>query len=333
MERARHVFVAGGSGALGRRLIPPLLAAGHRVTATAHDPAKLDALRRLGADAVVMNGLYGPGVAEAVARARPDVIVHEMTSLAGVSDLMHFDRTFAKTNALRTRGTEHLLAAARAAGVRRFVAQSYAGWPTAPAAGSLATEEDPWNPDPPRLQRESLAALQALERAVTGASLHGIALRYGNFYGPGASDALVDLVRRRRLPLVGDGGGVWSWIHLDDAAAATVAAVEGGEAGIYNVVDDDPAPVAAWLPDLAAAVGAPAPRHLPVWLARLGIGEVGVAMMTRVHGAANAKAKRALGWRPRWPSWREGFRAGLGGDRPAARVAAVDPRPTAPAAG
>jgi nucleoside-diphosphate-sugar epimerase len=195
--------------------------------------------------------------------------------------------------------------------VRTLVAQSYAGWPTAPRAGALTTEDDPWNPAPPPMQRESLAAIQSLERAVTNAPLRGIVLRYGNFYGPGASEKLVEMLRKRRFPLVGGGEGVWSWIHLDDAATATVAAVERGAPGVYDIVDDEPAPVSAWLPYLAAAVHAPPPRRVPVWLARLGMGEVGVAMMTRIHGASNAKAKRDLGWRPAWTSWRDGFRDGL----------------------
>ncbi len=318
MSKTEHVFVAGGTGALGRRLIPQLIAAGHRVTATTRSTRKTDLLRRLGAEPVVVEGLDAAAVGEAVARAAPEVVVHEMTALAGVPDLKHFDRTFAGTNALRTQGTDGLLAAARAAGVRRFVAQSYAGWPSARTGGPVKTEDDPWDPDPPRMQRQSLAAMQHLEQAVRAASLEGLVLRYGSFYGPGASEPLVELVRRRRLPVVGDGGGVWSWIHLDDAAAATVAAVERGPSGVYNIVDDDPAPVSAWLPYLAGVLHAPPPRRIPTWLARLAVGEVGVSMMTRIRGASNAKAKRELGWQPAWASWRAGFRDGLADDRAAA---------------
>jgi nucleoside-diphosphate-sugar epimerase len=305
-----HVFVAGGTGAIGRRLVPRLVGAGHRVTATTTTPAKLAGLRAAGAEAVVMDGLDAAAVGEAVARARPDAIVHQMTALAGLADLRRFDRSFAVTNALRTTGTDALLAAGAAAGVRRFVAQSYTGWPYARDGAAVKTEEDALDADPPAAQRETLAALRHLERAVAETPLDGVALRYGALYGPGASDELVALVRRRRLPVLGDGAGIWSWLHVDDAAAATVAALERGT-GVLNVVDDDPAPVAEWLPALAEAVGAPPPRRVPVWLGRLAAGEAGVSLMTRVRGASNARAKRELAWQPAWPSWREGFRHGL----------------------
>jgi nucleoside-diphosphate-sugar epimerase len=310
-ENPMRVFLAGATGAIGRRLVPQLVAAGHEVTATTTSAAKAALLRELGATPVVVDGLDAAAVGEAVARARPDAIVHQMTALAGAPDLRRFDRTFAKTNELRTTGTEHLLAAARAAGVERFVAQGYAGWPSARTGGPVKTEDDPLDPDPAPNQRQSLEAIRFLERAVAEAPLHGVVLRYGSFYGPGASEPLVDLVRKRRLPIVGDGGGVWSWIHLDDAAAATVAALERGAPGVYNVVDDEPAPVAEWLPAFAAAVGAKPPRRVPVWLGRLAAGEVGVRMMTEIRGASNAKARAELGWVPRWRSWREGFRHGL----------------------
>ena len=306
-----RIFVAGGTGALGRRLIPRLVAAGHAVTGTTRTPDKLDMLRRLGAEPVVMDGLDGGAVGEAVARSEADVVVHQMTALAGTPDMEHFDRWFATTNALRTRGTEHLLGAARAAGIHRFVAQSYTNWTTVPEGEGLTTEDDPFNPDPPRAQRQTLAAIRFLEHAVVDAPLDGIVLRYGNFYGPKASGSLIELVRKRRVPLVGDGGGVWSWIHVDDAAAATVAAVEKGEPGIYNIVDDDPAPVSEWLPYLAEAIDAPNPLRVPVWIGRILAGEVPVSMMTRMRGASNAKAKRELGWRPAWASWRNGFCSGL----------------------
>jgi nucleoside-diphosphate-sugar epimerase len=310
-ETPMRVFLAGATGAIGRRLVPQLVAAGHDVTATTTTPAKVEMLRELGATPVVVDGLDGAAVGEAVARARPDAIVHQMSGLAGIADLRRFDRTFATTNELRTKGTENLLAAARATGVGRFVIQSYAGWPYARTGGPVKTEDDPLDPEPAANQRESLAAIRFLERAVAEAPLDGIALRYGNFYGPGASEPLVDLVRKRRMPIVGDGGGVWSWIHVDDAASAAVAALERGAPGVYNVVDDEPAPVAEWLPAFAAAVGAKPPRRVPVWLGRLAAGEVGARMMTEIRGASNAKARAELGWVPRWRSWREGFRHGL----------------------
>jgi nucleoside-diphosphate-sugar epimerase len=310
-SKTMRMFVAGGAGALGRRLIPRLVARGHVVTGTTHTPGKVDVLRRIGAEPVVVDGLDASAVGEAVARAEPDVIVHQMTALAGSPDMRHFDRWFATTNALRTVGTEHLVAAARAAGVRRLVAQSYTNWTNAPEGSAIKTEQDPFDPHPPWAQRQTLAAIRFLERAVLDAPLEGIVLRYGNFYGPGASESLVEMVHKRRVPMVGDGSGVWSWIHLDDAATATVAAAEKGGRGIYNIVDDDPAPVAEWLPLLAEAIGAPRPFRVPVWLGRIAAGEVIVSMMTRMRGASNAKAKRELGWKPMWPSWREGFREGL----------------------
>ena len=306
-----RVFVAGAGGAIGGQLIPQLLERGHVVVATTRKREKLAQLRAAGAEAVVMDGLDAASVGEAVARAEPEVIVHEMTALAGASDLKHFDAAFAVTNDLRTRGTEHLLAAAAAVDVRRFIAQGYSGWPFARAGSAVTTEEAPFDPAPPATMRRTLEALRRQEQLVAAAALEGVVLRYGSFYGPGASDELVDLVRARKLPLIGAGTGVWSWIHVDDAAAATVAAVEGAATGVFNIVDDDPAPVAAWLPYLAELLGAP-PRHVPVWLARLVAGEAVVAMMTQIPGASNAKATRALGWRPRWSSWRQGFRDGLG---------------------
>jgi len=259
----------------------------------------------------VVDGLDGVAVGRAVAEARPDVIVHQMTALAAAPDLRHFDRWFATTNELRTAGTRHLLAAAQASGAERVVAQSFTGWPNARTGGPVKTEDDPLDPEPAAAQRESMAAIRFLERAVTEAPLTGIVLRYGTFYGPGASEPMVELIRKRGMPIVGSGSGVWSFIHLDDAAAATVAAVERGSAGLYNVVDDDPAPVAEWLPHLAAAVGAKPPRRVPVWLARPLAGEVVVRWMTEGRGASNAKAKRELDWRPRWSSWRDGFRHAL----------------------
>jgi nucleoside-diphosphate-sugar epimerase len=305
-----RVFIAGAGGAIGRRLVPQLVAHGHHVVASTTRAEKVRALEALGAEAVVMDGLDATSVGDAVARAMPDLIVHQMTALAGIADLKHFDETFAVTNALRTKGTDHLLAAAEAVGVRRFVVQSYAGWPSGRDGGAVTTEADPLDPSPPKHQSRSLEAIRHLEYGVLNARLEGTVLRYGNFYGPGASETLVEAVRARKLPIVGDGAGVWSWIHVDDAASATVAAVEHGSRGKFNVVDDEPAPVSEWLPYLAQSLGAKPPRRVPVWLARLAVGEVGVSMMTRVRGASNAKAKRELRWEPRW-TWRQGFRDGL----------------------
>jgi nucleoside-diphosphate-sugar epimerase len=310
-----RVFVAGASGAVGRRLVPQLVERGHEVVATTRSPENCDALRALGANPVVMDGLDAASVGAAVARAEPDVIVHEMTALTDFGDLRHFDAGFALTNELRTQGTDHLLAAADAVGVRRFVAQSFTGWPNERVGGPVKTESDPLDPTPPAQQRQSIEAIRYLERAVEAATpIEGFALRYGSLYGPGTSLAseYVQLIRERKLPLVGDGRGIWSFVHVDDAAAATVLAVEGGCPGAYNVVDDDPAPVSDWLPYLADCLGARRPRRIPAWLARFAIGEVGISMMTRIRGSSNAKAKQELGWQPAWPSWRDGFRHGLG---------------------
>jgi len=315
-----HVYLAGATGAIGRPLIHQLIERGHEVTATTRTQSKIRDLEALGAHGVVVDGLDAAAVGEAVARAQPDAIVHQMTALAGKPDLRHFDRWFATTNQLRTKGTEHLLAAAQAAGVERVVAQSYTGWPSARTGGPVKTEDDPYDPDPARNQRESLEAIRFVETAVPERAAEGIVLRYGSFYGPGASDSMVEIVRKRQMPIVGDGGGIWSWIHVDDAASAAVAAVERGGRGLYNVVDDEPAAEAEWLPHLAEAVGAKPPRRIPVWLARLAAGDVVVRMMTEVRGASNAKARRELGWEPRWASWRDGFRHGLDGE-PAAVAA------------
>lgn len=316
-----RVFVAGATGALGRWLVPRLVTGGHQVTATTRSPGKAERLRGLGAAPVVVDGLDAAAVGQAVAEAGPDAIVHQMTALAGTPNPRRFDSWFATTNELRTEGTRHLLAAAQASGVRRFVAQSYTGWNNARTGGPAATEDEPLDPHPAAAQRESLAAITALERAVLGAPLEGVVLRYGNFYGPGASESQVELVRARRLPIIGSGAGVWSWIHLDDAASATVAALERGAPGIYHVVDDEPAPVAQWLPHLARAVGAKPPLRVPAWLGRLVAGEVAVRWMTEGRGASNEKARRELGWRPGWASWRDGFRDGLTGAPTGGQVA------------
>jgi len=312
-----RIFVAGATGVVGQQLLPRLTAQGHQVTATTRSPAKAERLRALGAEPTVVDGLDAMAVGEAVARAEPEVVIHQMTSLAGAISLRRFDRMFAVTNRLRTQGTDHLLAAASAAGVRRFIAQSYTGWPNIREGGPVKTEDDPLDPSPPRAQRESLAAIRHLERVVLAAApMEGIVLRYGSFYGPGASDEFVRLIHKRMVPIIGDGAGIWSFLHISDAAAATVAAVERGAPGVYNVVDDDPASVAEWLPFLAAAVGARTPYRVPVWLGRLAAGEVGVSVMTQIRGSANTKAKGELGWQPAWPSWRQGFKQGLAAAAP-----------------
>jgi nucleoside-diphosphate-sugar epimerase len=307
------VFVAGATGAMGKQLVPRLVAAGHRVVGTTRSEAKQGALWDLGATPMVVDALDAEQVASAVAEAEPDVIVHELTSIATL-DMRHFDRSFALTNRLRTEGTDHLLSAGRAVGIQRFVIQSYTGWPYARAGGPVKTEKDPLDPTPAREMRESLAAIRHLEDAVTGADwTEGIVLRYGGFYGPGTGltpgGPEFEMVRKRKFPVVGNGGGVWSFVHIADAAEATVAAVEHGKRGIYNVVDDDPAAVADWLPALAESIGAPKPWHVPRFVGRVFAGEAGVVMMTDIRGASNAKAKRELGWEPQHPSWREGFAA------------------------
>jgi len=301
-----RVFVAGASGAIGARLVPQLVERGHDVVGSSRSEEKAGRLRALGAEPVVLDLLDPDAVREAVAAARPDAIVHQATALAGLSDFKHFDRTFAQTNRLRIEGTDALLAAAREAGVRRFLAQSFAGWPYAREGGLIKTEEDPLDPTPVPAMREAFAAIRHLEQAVVDEG--GLVLRYGGFYGS-PDDAQLELVRKRRFPIVGDGGGIWSFVHLDDASTATVLALERGDPGVYNIVDDEPAPVREWLPALAAAIGAKPPRRVPRWLARLAAGESGVAIMTETRGASNAKAKGELGWTLRYPSWRQGFRA------------------------
>jgi len=309
------VFVAGATGAIGKQLIPQLVAAGHEVTGMTRSPAKADALRGLGAKAAVADGLDRAAVREAVLRAEPEAVIHQMTSLTGTFNLKKFDEFFARTNRLRTEGTDYLLEAAQAAGARRFLAQSHCN--DFERTGPLVkSEDDPLDPDPPAALRRLLAALRHLEAATLGAAgIEGLALRYANFYGPGTNLApggeMVELVRKRRLPIIGDGSGVWSLIHMVDAAAATVAAVERGAPGVYNVADDEPAPASVWLPELARVLGAKPPLRVPVWLGRLAAGEAGVLLFTRLRGASNAKAKRELGWELRYPSWRDGFRHDL----------------------
>jgi nucleoside-diphosphate-sugar epimerase len=293
---------------LGTRLVQQLVERGHRVTATTTSRSKLPLLERLGAHGVVVDGLDSGAVGEAVATAEPDAVVHQMTALGGGIDPRHFDRSFALTNRLRTEGTDHLLSAAQAVGVPHIVAQSYTGWPNIRSGSWVKDEEDPLDPEPPKAQRESLAAIRYLEDAVRKAD--GTVLRYGGFYGD-ASDPMVAMVRKRRFPLVGGGTGYTSWVHLDDAAGATLLALEKQARGVLNIVDDEPAPASEWLPYLAECVGAKPPMRLPAWVARLAAGEVAVSMLTRTRGSSNARAKRALGWELRWPSWRQGFRDGL----------------------
>jgi nucleoside-diphosphate-sugar epimerase len=312
-EMMMRVFVAGATGAIGRELVPLLVEAGHEVHGMTRSESKRAMLQELGAVPVVADALDPDQVAEAVDRAKPDVIVHQLTAIGEVLDMRHFDRDFALTNRLRTEGTNHLLSAGQAVGVGRFVAQSYFA-AYARTGGPVKSEDDPFDPSPAREMRQTAAAIRHLEQAVLGARwTEGIVLRYGGFYGPGTSlapgAAQVELVRRRKFPLVGDGAGVWSFIHIADAAEATVAAVERGDRGVYNIVDDDPAPVAEWLPGLAEILGAKKPMRVPRFVGRLFAGEAGVVMMTELRGASNAKAKRELGWRPAHSSWRQGFTA------------------------
>jgi len=304
-----RVFVAGATGAIGTRLVPQLVERGHEVTGTSRSEERARRLEAQGAQGVVLELLDPRAVRAAVLAARPDAVVHQGTALTGSLDTKHFDASFAATNRLRTEGTDALLAAAEAAGVRRIVAQSYAGWPYGREGTLVKTERDPLDGDPLPSMRETLAAIRHVEERVVAAG--GLALRYGGFYGS-PDDVQLGPVEKRKFPIVGSGDGVWSFVHLDDAAAATVLALERGEPGIYNVVDDEPAPVREWLPALAEAIGAKPPRRVPVWLARTMAGDAGVALMTEVRGASNTKAKRDLGWTLRYPSWRQGFAAAYG---------------------
>jgi nucleoside-diphosphate-sugar epimerase len=311
-----RVFVAGASGAIGTRLVRQLIEREHSVVGTYESPGGAERIRALGGEPVALDLLDAGAVRSAVAAAAPDAVAHQATALANIRFSRNFDKTFAGTNRLRTEGIDALLAAAQAAGVRRFVAQSFASARHARVGGPVKTEDDPLDPEPPATMREASAAMRYLDETVTAAG--GIALRYGVFYGA-ANDGLVPPVRKRQYPIIGDGGGVFSFIHLDDAASATVLALERGEAGIYNVVDDEPAPARDWLPVLADALGAEPPRRFPRWLARLIAGDTAVMMGTESRGASNARAKRELGWTLRYPSWRQGFAAAYGsavGERP-----------------
>jgi len=307
-----RVFVTGATGAVGGHLVPALVAAGHQVTASTRTPGKVAGLRAAGAQPVILDGLDRAAVIAAVRAAAPEVIVHEMTALAGMRSLRDIDRTFATTNELRTLGTDNLLAAAAEDGTRRVIAQGYTGWPNERSGGPVKTEDDPLDTRPAASAERSLAAIKYLEEKVPALAPEGIVLRYGNFYGPGASQVLLDAVRKRRVPVVGGGTGIWSFIEITDAAAATVAAVGRGAPGIYNVVDSDPAPVADWLPYLARVAGAKPPLRLPGWLGRPLAGDLVMIQMTTARGSSNDKARKELGWEPRYPSWREGFRAWAG---------------------
>jgi nucleoside-diphosphate-sugar epimerase len=305
-----NVFVAGATGALGKQLVPRLVAAGHEVVGMTRSEERAEQVRELGAEPAIADALDPEAVGAAVSAARPEVIVHQLTALSGSLDLRHFAESFAQTNRLRTEGTDILLSAARAAGTRRFVAQSFAGWPMERSGGRIKTEDDPVDPDPPAAVRPTVEAIAYLERAVTGANpIQGLALRYGGFYGPGTSLQLdppageqIEAIRDRKFPIVGDGSGILSFIHIEDAAEATAIAVERGAPGVYNVVDDNPAPVRDWLPEAARRLGAKKPFRVPRWVGRVLAGEATTVMMTELRGASNAKAKRELGWTPRHPS-------------------------------
>lgn len=310
------VLVAGASGGLGRSLVPQLIAAGHDVTGMIRSESSAAGIRAFGADVVLADGLDTAAVREAVESVRPEVVVHQMTALKSGIDFKHFDRSFALTNRLRTEGTDNLLAASQAAGVRRFVVQSYAGWNLQHGGSATRTEADPLDPNPVSAQTQSMAAIKHLESVVLNADgIEGVALRYGAFYGPtgdiGKGGSMVEMIQKRKLPLVGDGTGVWSFIHYDDAASATVKAIESDATGIFHVADDDPAQAAVWLPEFAKILGAKPPRHIPAWLARLAVGDVGVAAFTEIRGADNSLAKSTFDWQPGYASWRQGFRQGL----------------------
>ena len=311
-----RIFLAGGSGAIGRRLIPMLCEAGHEVTATTRSGGKLDTLRALGARPVLLEALDREAVHKAVIASKPEVVMHQMTDLANLKDFRHLERDVAATNRLRTEGTQTLLDAAKAAGAKRFIAQGNILWSNQRTGSRVKTEEDPLDDHPLRPMKAALDAMRELERTVsTARGMIGIVLRYGSFYGPGTSIApggdVLEAVRARKIPIIGSGAGVWSWVHIDDAARATVLAINARRAGVYNIVDDEPAEVSAWLPDLAAAIRAKPPRHIPAWLGRLFVGEAGLCMMTQIRGSSNAKAKATFGWRPQYQSWRTGFREGL----------------------
>ena len=310
------VFVTGGTGAIGKFLLPLLVENRHEVVALTRSATKAVQLEDGGVSAVIADPLNKQKLTAAVRRAEPDVIIHQLTALSGVGNFRKFDQEFALTNRFRTEVTDTLLAAARTIGTRRFIAQSYCGWPYAKQGGPVKTEEEPLDPKPPESFTKTLAAIRYLEDKVGSTTfLEALALRYGMFYGPGTAigkgGAILKMARKRRFPIIGGGGGIWSFIHILDAARATVAAISRGAPGIYNIVDDEPAKVAIWLPALAKAVEAKPPYRIPHWLGELTIGKGGVSIMTQIRGCSNAKAKRELNWTPIYPSWRIGFVDGL----------------------
>jgi nucleoside-diphosphate-sugar epimerase len=310
------ILVTGGTGAIGKFLLPLLLDNRHEVVALTRSVTKAPLLEDSGVSAVIVDPLDKPGLVAAVRRAEPEVIIHQLTALSDVGNFRRFDQEFALTNRFRTEVTDTLLAAARSIGTRRFIAQSYCGWPYAKKGGPVKTEDDPLDPKPPESFTKTLAAIRYLEEKVQSTTfLQALALRYGMFYGPGTAigkgGAIFKMVKKRRFPVVGGGGGVWSFIHVLDAARATVAAISHGAPGIYNIVDDEPAKVVTWLPALARAIEAKPPHGIPHWLGELMIGKAGVSMMTQIRGCSNAKAKRELNWTPLYPSWRIGFADGL----------------------
>jgi nucleoside-diphosphate-sugar epimerase len=312
-----RVFIAGSTGVIGKALVPLLVEDGHEVVALVRTSQKGQQVEALGAKPALADALDRNGLTEAIIQAKPEVVIHELTALSAGINFKRFDEDLALTNRFRTEVVDTMLTAARQVGARRFIVQSFCGWPFAREGGPVKTEEDPLDPNPPASFIKSLAAIRHLEEAVREADdIQALALRYGFLYGPGTSigadGEVVELVRKRQMPIVGNGAGVWSFIHIDDLARATMAAVSRGEPGVYNVVDDEPAPVSTWLPALAEAVGAKPPKRVPAWLGRFAIGEGGVSMMTRIRGGSNAKAKREFGWEPVYSSWRRGFVEGLG---------------------
>lgn len=311
------IFIAGSTGAIGRVLVPQLIENGHEVVALVRNDRKTQALLAAGAKIVLADALNKEELTAAVRKAEPEVIIHQLTALAHVGNFKKLDEEFVLTNRFRTEVTDTLLEAARLVGTHRFIAQSFCGWPFAREGGPVKTEQDPLDPNPPTSFAKTLAAIRHLEDTVQKTvDLQAFALRYGLFYGPGTGIAkdgpVAELVRKRMLPIIGNGAGIWSFIHVHDAASATVAAISSGSPGIYNVVDNEPAPVTTWLPALADAVGAKPPYRVPVWLGKLAIGEGGVSMMTQIRGGSNAKAKHELGWEPTYQTWRRGFVEGLG---------------------
>ena len=302
-----RVFVAGATGVIGQHLVPSLVAAGHEVTGTTRSPARAAQLQAAGATPVIVDGLDRQAVLDAVKATQPDVIVHQMTALTSMRSFRNFDKEFAATNELRVKGTDYLLEAARQVGIRRFIAQSFIGWNNARTGSLVKTEQDPLDPNPVSSTRQSMAAIRHVEETVPGAVPEGVVLRYGFLYGHGASDSMLDIVRKRQMPVIGGGAGIWSFTEVTDAASATAAAVTRGAPGLYNIVDDDPAAVREWLPYLSQCLGVKAPMRAPAWLGRLLAGELVASLMTQARGSSNEKAKRDLGWAPGYASWRDGF--------------------------